>query len=117
MPVGDARTLFASDGAVAVEQALKIAFQFRVNGGEPWRTGFLVLGDAYHGDTVGALSVGDRGFGTAIFDPLRFPVFRTPGYATPDWAPRVVAAVERHAADVTAFVIEPLVQGASGMLG
>ncbi len=116
VPVDDPHVLFASDGAVAVEQALKIAFQYWVNRGVSGRTGFLALGDAYHGDTVGALSLGDSGFGTALFDPLRFAVIRTPGYASPDWADKAVAAVEAHAGELAAVVIEPLVQGASGML-
>jgi len=116
VPIDDAHTVFASDGAVAVEQALKIAFQYWVNRGEPGHTRFLALGDAYHGDTVGALSVGDGGFGTTVFDPLRFPVVRTPGYATADWATKAVAAVEAHADTLAAMIVEPLVQGASGIL-
>jgi adenosylmethionine-8-amino-7-oxononanoate aminotransferase len=116
VPVDDPHVLFASDGAVAVEQALKIAFQYWVNRGEPGHTTFLALGDAYHGDTVGALSLGDSGFGTSLFDPLRFPVLRTPGYAAPDWADKAVSVVGAHAAELAAVVIEPLVQGASGML-
>jgi adenosylmethionine-8-amino-7-oxononanoate transaminase len=116
VPVDDAHIIFASDGAVAVEQALKIAFQSWVNRGRPERNRFLALGDAYHGDTVGALSVGDGGFGTTVFDPLRFPVVRTPGYATADWAAKAVAAVEAHAVTLAAMIIEPLVQGASGIL-
>ena len=116
VPVDDAHTIFASDGAVAVEQALKIAFQCWVNRGRPERNRFLALGDAYHGDTVGALSLGDGGFGTTVFDPLRFPVERTPGYATADWATKAVAAVAAHADTLAAMVIEPLVQGASGIL-
>ncbi len=116
VPVDGAHTVFASDGAVAVEQALKIAFQYWVNRGEPGRTRFLALGDAYHGDTVGALSVGDGGFGTTVFDPLRFPVVRTPGYAAADWARHAVAAVEANADTLAAMIVEPLVQGASGIL-
>ncbi len=116
VPMTDAHVLFASDGAVAVEQALKIAFQYWVNRGESGRHQFLALGDAYHGDTVGALSLGDGGFGTALFDPLRFPVLRTPGYATEDWATKMVGAIETHADTLAAVVIEPLVQGASGIL-
>jgi adenosylmethionine---8-amino-7-oxononanoate aminotransferase len=116
VPVDDAHVLFASDGAVAVEQALKVAFQYWVNRGEHGRTQFLALGGAYHGDSVGALSLGDGGFGTELFDPLRFPVLRTPGYAEADWADKAVAAVARHAPELAAVVIEPLVQGASGML-
>jgi adenosylmethionine-8-amino-7-oxononanoate transaminase len=116
VPVDDAHVLYASDGAVAVEQALKVAFQYWANQGERDRTQFLALGGAYHGDSVGALSLGDGGFGTEIFDPLRFPVLRTPGYAEADWADKAVAALERHAPELVALVIEPLVQGASGML-
>jgi adenosylmethionine---8-amino-7-oxononanoate aminotransferase len=116
VPVDDPHVLFASDGAVAVEQALKIAFQYWVNRGETGRDRFLALGDAYHGDTIGALSLGDGGFGTSIFDPLRFPVVRTPGYASPDWAAKLVGALESHGSSLAAVVLEPLVQGASGML-
>jgi adenosylmethionine---8-amino-7-oxononanoate aminotransferase len=116
VPVAEPHVLFASDGAVAVEQALKVAFQYWVNNGEPGHDRFLVLGDAYHGDTIGALSLGDGGFGTALFDPLRFPVIRTPGYADPDWATRMISRIEADAPSLAAVVVEPLVQGASGML-
>jgi adenosylmethionine---8-amino-7-oxononanoate aminotransferase len=116
VPMADAHVLFASDGAVAVEQALKIAFQYWVNRGESGHRQFLALGGAYHGDTVGALSLGDGGFGTTLFDPLRFPVVRTPGYATEDWATKMIGCIEAQADTLAAVVIEPLVQGASGIL-
>ena len=83
VPVDDPHFLFASDGASAVEQALKIAFQFWTNLGVAGRTTFLAFGGAYHGDTIGALSVGDGGFGTDLFDPLRFPVLRAPALRRP----------------------------------
>src|SRR5215471_13426403 len=83
VPVDDAHILYASDGASAVEQALKIAFQYWVNRGVPGRTTFLAFSGAYHGDTIGALSVGDGGFGTDLFDPLRFAVLRAPNFAEP----------------------------------
>ena len=116
VPVTDPHFLFASDGAAAVEQAVKIAFQYWHNQGVTDRTAYLALGQAYHGDSVGSLSVGDGGFGTDLFDPLRFPVIRTPGYDDSDWAPKAIAAVDRHHATLAAAVIEPLVQGAAGML-
>src|SRR5579864_8224681 len=56
VPVDDPVFLFASDGAAAVEQALKVSFQYWVNRGETDRTQYLALGNAYHGDTVGSLS-------------------------------------------------------------
>jgi adenosylmethionine-8-amino-7-oxononanoate aminotransferase len=116
VPVDDPHILFASDGASAVEQAIKIAFQYWTNRGIEGRTCYLALGNAYHGDSIGSLSIGDGGFGTDVFDPLRFPVVRTPGYDDPGWADKAVAAVERHAGELAAVVIEPLVQGAAGML-
>src|SRR3954470_1152259 len=114
VPVDDPHFLFASDGATAVEQALKIAFQYWVNVGESGHTRFLALGHPYHGDSIGALSVGDGGFGTDVFDPLRFDVLRAPGYDDPQWAVAPAALVERHASELAAVIIEPLVQGAAG---
>ncbi len=116
VPVDDPHFLFAADGAVAVEQALKIAYQYWVNKGVEGRTRFLALGDAYHGDTIGSLSLGDGGVFSAVFEPLCFPVIRTPGYADPGWAAKACAAIEAHAGELAAVVLEPLVQGASGML-
>ena len=59
---------------MAVEQALKIAFQYWVNRGIAGRTRSSALGDAYHGDTIGSLSLGDGGVFSAVFEPLCFPV-------------------------------------------
>lgn len=116
VPVDDPRFLFASDGAAAVEQALKIAFQYWWNRGDRDRTVFVALGEAYHGDTVGSLSLGDSGFGTDLFAPLRFErVVRTPGYNHPDWADRAIEVVQANSQRLAAAVIEPVVQGASGM--
>ena len=115
VPVDRPHVLFASDGAAAVEQALKMAFQLRVNEGTPERRGFLAFEGGYHGDSIGALSLGGSGFGADVFAPLRFPVLRAPGFGDPA-APAVAAAlVARHAAELTAVVVEPLVQGAAGM--
>lgn len=115
VPVPDPHFLFASDGAAAVEQALKIAFQFWTNQGVTGRTGYLALGGAYHGDTIGAISLGAGGFGTDVYDPLRFAVRRAPGYDDPRWADTAIAMIEAHGAELAAVVIEPLVQGAAGM--
>ena len=116
VPVTEPHFLFASDGAAAVEQAIKIAFQYWHNQGVTDRTAYLALGQAYHGDSVGSLSVGDGGFGTDLFDPLRFGVVRTPGYDDPDWVDKALAALDEHHLRLAAAVIEPLVQGAAGML-
>ena len=115
VPVDDPHFLYASDGAAAVEQALKIAFQYWVNLGDSSRTTFLAFGGAYHGDTIGALSVGDAGFGTDLFDPLRFPVLRAPALDDAHCADIAVKMIEEHASELAAVIIEPLVQGAAGM--
>lgn len=115
VPVDAPHFLFAADGASAVEQALKIAYQYWVNQGVPGRAQFLSLGNAYHGDTMGSLSVGDGGFGTGVFDPMRFPVLRAPGYDDPTGLDVAAAMVRTHADRLAAVVIEPLVQGANGM--
>ncbi len=115
VPVDDPHFLFASDGASAVEQALKIAFQYWANRGVAGRTSFLAFGGAYHGDTIGALSVGAGGFGTELFDPLRFPVVRAPAFSEPDCFDRAIELVAQHADGLAAVIVEPLVQGAAGM--
>jgi len=115
VPVSEPHFLFASDGAAAVEQAIKIAFQYWTNQGITSRTRYLALGGAYHGDTIGAISIGAGGFGTDVFDPLRFDVLRAPGYDDLDWADTAVAMIATHAHELAAVVIEPLVQGAAGM--
>ncbi len=116
VPVDGAHFLFASDGASAVEQALKIAFQYWTNQGVRGRHAYLAFGDAYHGDTVGGLSLGGGGFGTDIFDPLRFNVLRAPSFSDADALETAAKMVEQQADVLAAVVVEPLVQGAAGML-
>jgi adenosylmethionine---8-amino-7-oxononanoate aminotransferase len=115
VPVDGPHFLFASDGAAAVEQSLKIAFQYWVNRGVEGRTIYLAFGGAYHGDTVGAISVGAGGFGTDLFDPLRFSVLRAPGFDDPDCFRAAARMIADHAHELAAVVVEPLVQGAAGM--
>jgi adenosylmethionine---8-amino-7-oxononanoate aminotransferase len=116
VPVEGPHFLFASDGAAAVEQALKIAFQYWTNLGVRGRTRYVCFGGAYHGDTVGSLSLGAGGFGTEIFDPLRFPVLRAPGYDDSDCYLAAARLIDDHPDEVAALVLEPLVQGAAGMV-
>lgn len=115
VPVDRPRFLFASDGAAAVEQALKIAFQFWTNQGITARTTYLAFGGAYHGDTIGSLAVGDGGFGTDVFDPLRFGVLRSPSLGEPGAVDAAVQLIADHGHELAAVVLEPLVQGAAGM--
>ena len=116
VPVADPRFMFCSDGAPALEQALKLAFQFWVLAGVRGRTTYLAFGGAYHGDTVGSLSLGaDDGFGASLFSPLRFPVLRAPAYDDPSCFEVACRLVDEHAGGLAAVVVEPLVQGAAGM--
>lgn len=116
VPVEQPHFLFASDGASALEQALKIAFQYWINIGEPEHKQFLALGDAYHGDTIGSLSLSDKSVFNEAFSPLAFPVLRTPGYSDPDWVSKALYEIGSNSKNLAAVVIEPLVQGASGMI-
>lgn len=112
VPVDEPHFLFASDGAAAIEQALRIALQYWANRGLDRKDTYLALGGAYHGDTIGALSVGDGWFGTDVFEALRFPVLRLP----PGDADAAVAMIAANADRLAAVVVEPLVQGAAGMV-
>lgn len=115
-PVDAAHVLFASDGACSVEQALKIAFQYWINRGVLGRDTYLAFGEAYHGDTIGSLSVGGGGFGTRLFDPLRFPVLRAPSFADASVFRVAAQMIQENAHRLAAVIVEPLVQGAAGML-
>ena len=86
-----------------------------MNIGVQGKTRYLALGDAYHGDTVGSLSVGADGFGSNLFDPLRFEVVRTPGYEDPRSIEKAAFEVRANADQLAAVVLEPLVQGAAGI--
>jgi adenosylmethionine-8-amino-7-oxononanoate aminotransferase len=114
---GDLEHVFFSEsGSVAVEVAMKIALQFRFNRGDSKRTRFLSFEHGYHGDTLAAMSVCDpeegmhRLFGAVLAQQLVVPLPRTAELARE--FERTVAA---HAHELTAIVVEPLVQAAGGM--
>src|SRR5262245_9301220 len=109
VPLERPHFLFASDGASAVEQALKSAVQYWSNLCVRGRRTYLAFGAAYHGDTVGGLSVGAGGFGTEIFDPLRFPVLRAPSFKDPNALHTAAQLVHEHAAELAAVIVEPWV--------
>jgi adenosylmethionine-8-amino-7-oxononanoate aminotransferase len=123
------RVFYSDNGSTAVEIALKMAFQYWQIRGETRRTRFLALADAYHGDTLGSVSVGGIDLFHRIFHPLLFQAVRLPapdvyrfgdGQRPEACGAACLAAVdealERHHAELAAVVIEPLVQGAAGMI-
>jgi adenosylmethionine-8-amino-7-oxononanoate aminotransferase len=112
-PAGLRRVFYSDSGSTAAEIALKMAFQhFRQRGGaDARRTRFVTLREAYHGDTVGAVSVGGIDLFHGLYRPLLFDALRAePGDAAD--LERVLAA---HPGEVAAVIVEPLVQGAAGM--
>lgn len=120
---------FADSGSEAVEAALKMAYQFQVHRGHPERSEFLALSEAYHGDTLGAVSVGGVDVFHAAFKPLLFPVRRVPpphcyrcpwGLKPESCALECAQAMEQAIADyhgkLAAVVIEPLLLGPGGII-
>lgn len=116
-PPGLTRAHFSDDGSTAVEVAIKAAFQYWQQNGRPRRTRFLVLAGAYHGDTIGAASLAAVEEFSRVFAPLFFEVIRAP-HPDASWdgvVEHIECALTEHADDIAAVVVEPLIQGASGM--
>ncbi len=130
-PQGLAHVFFSGDGSCSVEVALKMAIQYwrQRENPRPAKTKFLAFGEAYHGDTLGSVSVGGVARFHEIFRPLLFDVVRMPLPDTYRLAPgitretaceaylkQLAAALEQHHESVAAVVIEPLMQCAAGMI-
>ena len=126
-PAGLERVFFADSGSSAVEISLKMSFHYWRNIGESGRTRFVTLSNSYHGDTLGALGVGDAGLFKAAYEPLLTEPLVAPSpdcFALPreQWddhaADRLADMREifaAHEGEVSAVIIEPLVQCAGGM--
>ncbi len=120
---------FSDDGSTAVEVALKMAMQFWWNQGNRDKRKFVALEHAYHGDTAGAMSVGEDSSFVAAFDSLRFPVYRVPTaycFRCPVGKKRETCDIdcvgplqqlleEKHE-EIAAVIVEPLLQAAGGMI-
>jgi adenosylmethionine-8-amino-7-oxononanoate aminotransferase len=119
---------YGSDGSAAIEIALKMSFHYWRNSGRPQKTQFVSLANSYHGETLGALSVTDVALFKDTYAPLLRASVQVP---SPDWrlaqagenakefAIRCAQALEQHLeqhhAETAALIVEPLVQGATGM--
>jgi adenosylmethionine-8-amino-7-oxononanoate aminotransferase len=110
-PDGLTRVFYSDSGSTATEIALKMAFQYWHQRGET-RTRFISLRDAYHGDTIGSVSVGGIDLFHAAYGPLLFEA----AHAEPGDAADMERVLSEHAGEVAAVIVEPLVQGAAGML-
>jgi adenosylmethionine-8-amino-7-oxononanoate aminotransferase len=128
-PSGLERVFFSDNGSTGCEVALKMAFQYWQHRGEAKKTRFISFKNAYHGDTLGAVSVGGIDLFHEAFRPLLFPVlhadapycYRCPlNLSLPACAMACLKDLERilkkHGEEVAAVIIEPLVQGAAGII-
>ena len=119
-PQGLSRVFYSDDGSTALEVAIKLCGQYWAQAGRPRRTRFVSLDGAFHGETMGATSLGGVSTFTRVFAPWTFDVLRVPfggGDDTP-WT-RCLEAVDdllrTHADEIAGVVVEPMVQGAAGM--
>ena len=124
----DRRVMFASDGSCAVEAALKIALQYWYNIGQVNKTKFVALDFAYHGDTLGAVSVGYLEHFHKPFKSALFPVFQAPSpccgtcafheselVCVQECFDTMRMIVREHAHELAAVIVEPMCQGSGGM--
>jgi adenosylmethionine-8-amino-7-oxononanoate aminotransferase len=127
-PPGLARCFLADNGSAAVEVAVKMSFHYWRNAGQPRKKRFITLANSYHGETLGALAVGNVALYKDVYAPLLMDVItapspdafaREPGESAADVARRQFGAMrtllERHADEVAAVIVEPLVQCAGSM--
>jgi adenosylmethionine-8-amino-7-oxononanoate aminotransferase len=117
MPKGLDRVFFSDSGSVSIEVAMKMAVQYWRNKGEPRRTSFVAFKGAYHGDTTGAMAVSDPVEGMhrvfAGLLPQHFSCDLPVGEAA---VAALKQLLDRHADEIAGIIVEPLVQGAGGML-
>ncbi|MFJ8516708.1 adenosylmethionine--8-amino-7-oxononanoate transaminase [Lysinibacillus xylanilyticus] len=127
-PDGLNKVFFADNGSSAIEVALKMSFQYHMQTGKTKKKRFLALTDAYHGETLGALSVGGVGLYNEVYQPLLLDTvraqgpdcFRCPFKEKPESCQAqciqfVEAELRQHHEEITAVIIEPLIQAAAGM--
>jgi adenosylmethionine-8-amino-7-oxononanoate aminotransferase len=128
LPAGLTRCFYADNGSSAIEVAVKMSFHYWLNRGLPRKRRFITLSNSYHGETLGALAVGDVQLYKDVYRPLLMDVLTVPSpdcyarEAGEDWeahSRRMFAHMEQalaeHADETAAVVVEPLVQCAGGM--
>lgn len=127
-PAGLSRCFYADNGSSAVEVAVKMSFHYWRNTGRPAKRRFITLSNSYHGETLGALAVGNVELYKEIYRPLLMDVITVPSPDCYERAPgaswaehsraqfaHMEAALARHADEAAAVIVEPLVQCAGGM--
>lgn len=128
VPEGLAKFNFSDNGSAAVECALKMSFQYHYQTGHPEKKRFMALSDGYHGETIGALSVGGVDLYSEIYKPMLMDIVRVDApdcyrcpygkhreSCTAECFEKAERALLEHGNEICAFIVEPLVQGAAGM--
>lgn len=121
-PQNLSRVFYSDNGSTAVEVALKMAFQYWQQNGRPSRRRFAHFVNAYHGDTVGSVSVGGIDLFHKVYGPILLKGFKVPapypyrGVSAEDSLKALRKTLAAHHREIAALVVEPLVQGASGMI-
>lgn len=115
LPPNQAKVFYSDNGSTAVEVALKMAFQYWHNLGSPRRK-VIALDNAYHGDTFGAMAVGDRSTFTTPFAPFLFDVEFIPAPVPGQEQVAIEQFQKLLSKEVAAFIFEPLIQGSGGMV-
>lgn len=128
LPAGLTKFTFHDNGSSAVEAALKMAFQYQYQTGHPERTRFMCLPESYHGETIGALSVGSMDLYAKIFHPMlmnnihfkgldcyRCPYGKTRETCGVECFEDAEAAFKKYGKETVACIVEPILQGAAGM--
>jgi adenosylmethionine---8-amino-7-oxononanoate aminotransferase len=131
VPPGLCKVFYSDNGSTAVEIGVKMAFQYQSQTGHPEKTKFISFDNAYHGDTVGAMSVGGIDIYHEVYAPLLFPTIKAPSpycyrcALAPEGDPKscgmlclkeLERLMELHSHELAGLVIEPFVQGAGGMI-
>jgi adenosylmethionine-8-amino-7-oxononanoate aminotransferase len=129
MPKGLSKVFYSDNGSTSVEIALKMAYQYWQQKGQKKKKRFIAFTNAYHGDTIGAVSVGGIDLFHQVYGPLLFKTYRTPSpycYRCSLKLKRETCSlacieafekvVKNHHDEICAVIIEPLVQGAAGMI-
>ncbi len=129
VPEGLTKVFYSDNGSTSVEIALKMAFQYWKNRGIEGRDAFVCLNNAYHGDTIGAVSVGGIDLFHEIYRPLLFKTYRAPSpycyrcelglmqdTCSMACLKRLEELLREHHHEIAALIIEPIVQGAGGMI-
>ena len=128
LPKGLCKFNFTDNGSSAIEAAMKVSFQYHEQTGNPQKTKFMALSEAYHGETIGALSVGDCDLYTKLYKPILMDIVRIEGpdcFRCPygkcrdncncECIEKAEKTFEKYGNETAALLVEPLLQGSAGM--